>query len=80
MVLTDGQNNRSPDPEDVVRDIVASHNVTIHTVTFTPGADQTSMENVARLGGGRHYHADDGTALIEIFEEIANNLPTILTE
>lgn len=80
VVLTDGQNNRSPDPEDVVRDIVASNNVTIHTVTFTPGADQSSMERVAQLGGGRHYHADDGSALIEIFEEIANNLPTILTE
>ena len=80
VVLTDGRNNRSPDPEDTVRDIVAGNNVTIHTVTFTRGADQNSMERVAQLGGGRHYHADDGSELIEIFEEIANNLPTILTE
>ena len=35
---------------------------------------------VAAIGGGTHYHADDGESLIAIFEEIANNLPTILTE
>ncbi len=80
VVLTDGINNRNPDPEDAVRGIVLGNNVTIHTVTFTPGADQTAMKEVARLGGGRHYHANDGGTLVEIFEEIANNLPTILTE
>ena len=80
VVLTDGENNQSPDPEDVVVDIIANNNVTIHTVTFTTGADQESMARVAALGGGRHYHADEGEDLIGIFEEIANNLPTILTE
>ena len=80
VVLTDGNNNRSPDPLNVVRDIVASHNVTIHTVTFTSGANQSAMRQVAQLGGGRHYHADSGDELVDIFEEIANNLPTILTE
>ena len=80
VVLTDGINNRNPDPDDAVRGIVGGNNVTIHAVTFTQGADQSAMQEVARLGGGRHYHANDGDALVEIFEEIANNLPTILTE
>ena len=80
VILTDGMNNYSPYPDNVAEDIVADHNVTIHTVTFSPGADQTSMQEVAAIGHGRHYHANTGNELVEIFEEIANNLPTILTE
>ncbi|MEL7497536.1 MAG: VWA domain-containing protein [Planctomycetota bacterium] len=80
VVLTDGVSNAGQDPDDAVEYIMGQHLVTIHTVTFTPGADKTAMASVAAAGQGRHYHADDGSALIEIFEEIANNLPTILTE
>ena len=80
VVLTDGIYNTGVHPDTAVSNIVGSNNVTIHTVTFTPGADQSMMQNVATAGGGKHYHADDGEGLIEIFEEIANNLPTILTE
>ena len=80
VILTDGENNRTPYPEDVAAQIIANNNVTIHTVTFTAGADQQAMAEVAAIGGGTHYHADDGESLIAIFEEIANNLPTILTE
>ena len=80
VVMTDGINNQQPEPEDAVNGIVVDNAVTIHTVTFSPGADQRSMERVAEAGGGTAYHTDDGEALIRIFEEIANNLPTILTE
>ena len=80
VVLTDGENNNGTDPESAVADIIGENMVTIHTVTFSPGADQSSMRTVAEQGYGRHYHADDGDGLVEIFEEIANNLPTILTE
>jgi Mg-chelatase subunit ChlD len=80
VVLTDGENNAGEDPGDAVEDIIGEHAVTIHTVTFSKGADQQAMKDVAEAGFGRHYHADDGNELIEIFEEIANNLPTILTE
>lgn len=80
VVLTDGENNNGQDPGDAVEEIMGQYAVTIHTVTFTLGADQSAMQSVAEAGHGRHYHADDGTALISIFEEIANNLPTILTE
>ena len=80
VVLTDGSNNYGENPEDAVKSIVADHAVTIHTVTFTQGADEDAMKAVANAGGGSHYHTDDGLALVQIFEEIANNLPTILTE
>ena len=80
VVLTDGDNNNGRNPADVVRDIRLGTNVTIHTVTFTEGAVQGPMMEVARLGGGRHYHAENGDLLIDTFEEIANNLPTVLTQ
>jgi hypothetical protein len=38
------------------------------------------MINVAAIGGGNHYHSDTGDDLVPIFREIANNLPTILTQ
>ncbi len=80
VVLTDGENNYGTDPGEAVKEIIGQYDVTIHTVTFSPGADKDAMIAVAKAGHGRHYHADDGTALVQIFEEIANNLPTILTE
>ena len=80
VVLTDGLNNNGRNPADVVRDIRLGNNVIIHTVTFTEGADQASMMEVAQLGGGRHYHAENGDLLIDTFAEIANNLPTVLTQ
>ena len=80
VVLTDGDNNNGRDPADVVRDIRLASNVTIHAVTFTEGAVQGPMMEVARLGGGRHYHAENGDLLVDTFAEIANNLPTVLTQ
>ena len=49
-------------------------------MTFGEGADEELMEEVALIGGGKHYHAASGAELVAIFEEIANNLPTILTQ
>jgi len=80
VVMTDGNENRGPNSLQVARDIVADLPVTIHTVTFGSGADQNAMRKVAAAGGGKHYHAADGAQLKTIFEEIANNLPTILTK
>ena len=80
VVLTDGVHNRGMDPEVAATNIVSEYDVTIHTVTFGVGADQDKMQTVAEIGGGDHYHADDGNELIDIFEEIANNLPTIVVQ
>ena len=79
IVMTDGMHNTGIDPVAVATDIVATQNVTIHSVTFSPGADQVRMKQVADIGGGQHYHANSGDELVEVFQEIANNLPTIIT-
>ncbi|MEM9587146.1 MAG: VWA domain-containing protein [Planctomycetota bacterium] len=80
VVMTDGNHNRGISPLDVAQSFAGSYDLTIHTVTFGGGADQDLMADVAAACGGRHYHAADGSELVAIFEEIANNLPTILTQ
>ncbi len=80
VVMTDGIHNTGINPTTVANNLVSSYNLTIHTVTFGDGADQALMQQVASIGGGKHYHASNGAELVAIFEEIANNLPTILTQ
>ena len=80
VVMTDGINNVNPTPVSVATTIMSQYNVTIHTITVSAGLDQTAMQTVARLGRGKHYHSDTGVELRAIFQEIANNLPTILTQ
>ena len=80
VVMTDGNQNQSPWAEDIAQQMVANNLLTIHTVTFGDGANQADMREVATIGGGKHYHAATGEDLVRIFEEIANNLPTIITE
>lgn len=80
VVLTDGAANSGPSPASAATTIRDSNNITIHAVTFTPQAEIGQMQAAAEIGGGKHYHTDEGAELVDIFEEIANNLPTILTE
>ena len=80
VILTDGEENQEPFANTVAQQIVANDDVQIHTVTFTDGAAQTPMKTVAATGNGKHYHANSGEELIDIFREIANNLPTIITD
>ncbi|WP_246114190.1 vWA domain-containing protein [Rubripirellula tenax] len=80
VVMTDGIENTGTSCTTVATSLMSSYNLTIHTVTFGDGADQTKMQQVAAIGGGKHYHASSGAQLVAIFEEIANNLPTIITE
>lgn len=80
VVMTDGNHNTGTSPLTVAQNFAAQYNLTLHTVTFGPGANQDLMRQVAEVGGGKHYHAATGAELVSIFEEIANNLPTILVE
>ncbi|MCM2372430.1 vWA domain-containing protein [Aporhodopirellula aestuarii] len=80
VVMTDGNHNSGIDPDDVARTMMSNDNVNIQTVTFSDGANQADMQEVARIGAGKHYHASSGSELVSAFEEIANNLPTILTK
>jgi Mg-chelatase subunit ChlD len=80
VVLTDGINNSGPDPLKVAKDLVSKYPVTIYTITLSKGAEISTMQTIAQIGGGMHYHSDDGEGLDEIFRTIANNLPTLLTQ
>jgi Ca-activated chloride channel family protein len=80
VVMTDGQHNRGIMPEAVALTAHIDDGITVHTITFGSGANKPHMRRVATNGGGRHWHADDQAELIAVFEEIANNLPTLLTE
>ncbi len=80
VVMTDGMHNQGIDPVSVAQTFMNNYHLTIHTVTLGSGADQDRMRQVAQIGGGKHYHANQGDELVAIFQEIANNLPTILTQ
>ena len=80
IVFSDGENKRGRNPESAARQIKEDHpRVIINTVTFAAG-NQREMQAVAEIGDGRHYHAESGDQLIEIFETIAASFRTIITE
>lgn len=80
VVMTDGIHNSGVNPDTVASQLMSAYNMNIQTVTFGSGANQSTMRTVATIGQGKHYHADSGHQLVTAFEEIANNLPTILTK
>lgn len=79
VVMTDGIHNTGRDPEPEARAASAEGTI-VHTVTFGDGANISRMQTVASDGGGQHWHATDRDSLIDVFREIANNTPTLLTE
>lgn len=79
IVLTDGLQNRGR-PARLAAQDQAALGTTIHSITFGRDADQRAMREVATIGGGRFFHADNGLELRRVFEEIALTLSTILTE
>ncbi len=78
VVLTDGVHNYGRPPSKSAED-AADSKITIHTITFSAGADEKQMEDVAEITGGRHFHAPTSKELEAIFREIAWTQPVILT-
>lgn len=79
IVMTDGRHNRGPEPRGVAQQLAAD-GVQIHTITFGADADKPRMQEVASIGGGRHFHALTGAELRAIYREIALTLSTLMTE
>lgn len=79
IVLTDGLQNQGRPARDAAR-TQAALGTAIHSITFGRDADRAAMRDVASIGGGRYFHADNGVELRRVFEEIALTLSTILTE
>lgn len=76
IVFTDGQYTEA-DPTPMAT-AAANDGITVHTITFSPGANQTDMQAVATAGKGRHFHADNATDLDDIFREMAASLAIIV--
>ncbi len=79
IVMTDGLHNTGPEPRGPAINVAAA-GVKIHTITFGADADRSRMQEIAAIGSGRHFHADNGLQLEQVFREIAATLSTILTE
>ena len=83
VVMTDGAQtdpDNSLSAASVARSFKQEHpEAVIHTVTLGEGANQDDMVEVAEIGGGNHYHANDAGGLADEFREIANIPATIFT-
>ena len=77
--MTDGNFNVGGTPVPSAQ-LAAGRDHTIHTITFSSGANQAIMRQVANIGGGIHLHADDAGDLSEAFREIARTLEVILID
>ncbi|MCY2983609.1 MAG: VWA domain-containing protein [Planctomycetota bacterium] len=82
VVLTDGYENSGSIGAVAAAKQITTGNVTIHTITFGKNANTSLMKQVAQIGNGRFYDVDGGDAatLTAVFQDIVNNLPTILVQ
>lgn len=79
VLMTDGLHNTGVDPVTVAR-TAAAEGIPVFTVTFSQGADQARMRQVADETGGRHFHADTAADLRASFREIARTIPVLITD
>ncbi len=79
IVMTDGLHNTGPGPEPVAT-ALAKQGIVIHTIGFGADADVVRMQNIAQIGNGMSFQANDGTQLNKVFRELALTLSTVITE
>jgi Ca-activated chloride channel homolog len=79
VLMTDGVHNLGKEPVESAKN-AAKNDITIHTITFSEGADVKRMKAVAAAAGGKHFHADTQAQLTAIFREIAATLPVLTTD
>lgn len=78
IVLTDGIDTSNSDPVGGAK-LAAAYDIMIFTITFSDEADQATMKQVAAVGHGKHYHASNASDLQQIFEDIAHQLPILIS-
>ena len=79
ILMTDGNFNVGGTPIPSAN-VAVDRGHTIHTITFSSGANQEIMRQCAEIGNGIHLHADDAGDLSEAFREIARSLSVTLVE
>jgi uncharacterized protein YegL len=81
IVMTDGIHNRGLDPVRATDDALEEMpRLTMHTVTFSAGADRERMRQLAETGGGIYAHAEDVSKLVDQFEIMAQSASLQLIE
>ncbi|QEG00297.1 von Willebrand factor type A domain protein [Stieleria maiorica] len=78
IVMSDGLSTTGTEPVSAAQ-MAAEDQVMVYSVSFSDEADTVTMGEIAEAGSGKHYHATDGTQLIQVFEDIARGLPTLIT-
>ncbi len=78
IVLTDGIDTTKSDPVGGAK-FAAACDIMIFTITFSDEADQATMKQVAAVGHGKHYHAAKASDLKQIFQDIARQLPILIS-
>ena len=79
VLMTDGRQNRGINPIAVSQE-ARRLGITVHTLTFSEGANQDLMIRVAENTGGIHVHADTNEQLADAFEQIANTIQILTIE
>lgn len=79
ILMTDGIATAGGNPQSAANN-AADEGILIFTVTFSNEADQSSMQRVAAIGNGKHYHATSSAALEQAFLDIARQIPVVLTQ
>jgi len=65
IILTDGIS--SPGDFEGIAQAMAADRITVSTVAMGADADQALLEDIARIGNGRYYMADDPAQVPQIF-------------
>lgn len=76
IVLTDGQ--YTEDNPLVAGQAAADAGIVIYTITFSPGANQSHMQQLATTGNGRHYHADNPGELDSAFQDLGGTIANLV--
>ena len=79
LLMTDGRHNRGISPI-AVAPRARDAGIVIHTITFSPGANQDLMSRVSETTNGIHLHAENDEELLEAFETIAKQIQVVLIE
>ena len=74
ICLTDGVHNSKAEIEPYEESLLcAGRGITVHTITFSDGANQADMILTAKNAGGSHSHAPDEESLKAIFRRLAGS-------
>ncbi|HUP79028.1 MAG TPA: VWA domain-containing protein, partial [Pirellula sp.] len=78
ILLTDGQWNEGADPIGIAN---TAHDagIIVHCVSMLTN-EQTSLQQIAALTGGRYYSTLNEVELRAAFQELARSLPAVLTD